>query len=1125
MTFKPEVVTNHKGETVARALADYWQGLIDGMKEAPDLAISTAYFNPGGFSLLAHQLERAGHVRLLLGAEPDVAEDLGRRRRLRTDRPPEEDAHIRLAAALREHHRLMEEDRNLLAFSREADGRILRMIEWLRSEKVEVRLLRGRFLHGKAFIVESDHNGVLAGSSNFTYAGLARNIELNLGQYQPGVVGEVMDWYEEQWERSEAFDLAALYDERFKEYDPYAVYLKMLWERYRGELGREEPEIGLELTGFQRDGVFRAMDYLERNNGVLIADGVGLGKTYLAGELIRQAVYERRQRVLLVAPAPLRDGPWEQFLREYDLKNVQCISFQELAMDPRVGGNGNRVLWYDPSEYAMIVIDESHAYRNPDTNRAATLRHLLSGSPPKKVALLTATPVNNSLWDLYHLISYFVRNDAAFLEAGIPSLRKHFAEAEAADPEDLSPDKLFDVLDAIAVRRTRRFVKRFYPGERIRRGDTEVTITFPQPCVLREGYQLDDALPDFFQRFAYALGADVEAEDSPLPSPDDFDYGAQLTLARYAPSAYRIGGDPDTFELQAAGLLRSGLLKRFESSVYAFSRTCRTMAKSHERFLEALDDGWVLTGDALAAWNRSDSDEFDPVSIANGRRDPARDYDLGRLRNAVQADLDILTGFAEEAEKVGIEDDPKLDALVEALVKIARGANKEAIAPEDERDKRKVIVFSYYADTVEWVRQRLEKACAKEPDLRAYRDRFTTVTGSSGDTEEVLFGFAPVSSQAPKGYEDSYDLLVATDVLAEGVNLQQARHIINFDLPWNPMRLVQRHGRIDRIGSPHSRVYLRCFFPSRDLDALLGLEAALQRKITQAAKSIGVEGEIVPGSKAREQVFAHTREQIDGLLREDATLFEEAEDTGALSGEEFRRELAEALSDPRWKGLVEELPWVAGSGKQTDGPGGFIFCAKVGDHPRPQYRWVPLTTGGTDIDAESMVDDTLSCLGKAVCDPETRRVLPESLADLAYDAWEAARKDIYERWLEATDPANMAPAIPKPMRDAADLLTSHRPHDIEDNRWRKLLDTIEAPYDTRTQRIVRKTLDAYEEPKQRVAAIIALVEKLGLEPPPEIATLPEIKKEDVNLVTWIALVPGKRYRASSGTEINDAHIP
>ena len=1115
VTFKPEVVTNKKGETVAKALSGYWQGLLDGLKEAPDLAISTAYFNPGGFSLLADQLERTGRVRLMLGAEPDVAEDLGRLRHLDGDHLPGEDRRIRLAVALKEHHRLMEEDRNLIAFSRKEDERILRMIGWLRSENVEVRLLKGRFLHGKAFIVETNHDGVLAGSSNFTYAGLAHNVELNLGQYQPGVVGKVMDWYEENWDASEPFDLATLYERRFAEYDPYVVYLRMLWERYRDELDREEPEIGLDLTGFQRDGLYRAVDYLHRNNGVLIADGVGLGKTYLAGELIRQGVHDRRQRVLLIAPAALRDGPWEQFLREYDLKNVQCVSFQELANDPRVGGKGNHVLWYDPDEYAMVVIDESHAYRNPDTGRAATLRKLLTGSPPKQVVLLTATPVNNSLWDLYHLLSYFIRNDAAFLHAGIPSLREHFKEANAVDPDDLSPDKLFDVLDAVAVRRTRRFVKRFYPNERIKRGGQEITITFPQPEVLRETYEMDDLLPGFFNRFAHALGADVEAEDSPLPSPEDFDYGEQLSLARYAPSAYRIGGDPDTFELQAAGLLRSGLLKRFESSAHAFSKTCRKMAASHERFLEALDKGWVLTGNALAAWDRTDSDEFDPDAIAadgraGGRRDAASNYDARRLREAVEADLALLVDFAEEAERVDNQSDPKLDELVVALEKIAKEARDEAVSSDDEREKRKVIIFSYYADTVKWIRTRLEKECQSNPALAAFRGRLTDVTGSSGGTEDVLFGFAPVSSQAPKGRaEDRYDLLVATDVLAEGVNLQQARHIINFDLPWNPMRLVQRHGRIDRIGSPHSRVYLRCFFPSEDLDALLGLEAALQRKITQAAKSIGVEGEIVPGSKASDQVFAHTKEQIEALLKEDTSLFEQAEDTGALSGEEFRRELAEALNDPHWSNAVKNLPWVAGSGKVTEGLGGFVFCARVGDHPRPQYRWIPLKGDGVAVDEGGMVEDTLTCLGKAVCAPGTERVLPENITDLAYDAWEFARRNIYERWMEAADPANTQPAIPKPMRDAADLLRRNPPRDLATDRLHRLLDTIEAPYDTRTQGMMRKTLDEHEEVGDRVRAVIALVGELGLQPPPPVDPLPDIEEDDVNLVTWMALVPGR----------------
>src|SRR5690606_27873161 len=206
-------------------------------------------------------------------------------------------------------HQRMKEDRDLTAFDPATDALIERLVAWLRSDKVEVRRLTNRFLHGKAYIVETGPDGVLAGSSNLTHAGLTSNLELNLGHYQPGVVCEVLDWFDDLWAEAEPYDLAGLYEQRFERYTPYEIYLRMLWERYHGELVREEPKSGLHLTAFQRDGLYRALDYLERHSGVMIADGVGLGKTYLAGELLRQAVQERRQRALLVAPAALRDGP------------------------------------------------------------------------------------------------------------------------------------------------------------------------------------------------------------------------------------------------------------------------------------------------------------------------------------------------------------------------------------------------------------------------------------------------------------------------------------------------------------------------------------------------------------------------------------------------------------------------------------------------------------------------------------------------------------------------------------------------------------------------------------------------------------------------------------------------
>ena len=159
------------------------------------------------------------------------------------------------------------------------------------------------------------------------------------------------------------------------------------------------------------------------------------------------------------------------------------------------------------------------------------------------------------------------------------------------------------------------------------------------------------------------------------------------------------------------------------------------------------------------------------------------------------------------------------------------------------------------------------EAIDERPELAAFRGRIAEISGSAGDKTDVLQGFAPRTSQAPDPDDDRYDLVIATDVLAEGVNLQQARHIINYDLPWNPMRLVQRHGRIDRIGSPHPEVFIRCVLPDRQLDDLLGLEERLQRKLTTAAASIGVEGEVLPGSAVGKQTFAETREEVERAAR------------------------------------------------------------------------------------------------------------------------------------------------------------------------------------------------------------------------------------------------------------------
>lgn len=1103
---KPEFSTNLDGETVADAVRGHLNWVLDTWAKPFEVAIATAYFNPGGFDLIADALERVDRVRLLLGAQPSTG---GMRVRRLTDAVPARAERMRIRDALTRHERDIEMDRDLLGFAHEVDSAARRLIEWLESGRVEVRRFEEGFLHGKAFIVTTDDEGVIAGSSNFTYSGLAKNLELNLGHYQPSVVAKVRDWFERLWEDAVPFDLAGLYEAKYEPHSPYLIYLKMLYERYGAEIEEEARDrgTGIHLTQFQVDGVWRAKRILARHNGVVVADGVGLGKSFIAGELIREAVLERRQRVLLVAPAALRDGPWRSFLEKHMLA-VQCVSYEELAEDRQLNPEGTaNNLRANVDEYAMVVIDEAHAFRNPDTRRASVLRRLLAGSPPKQVVMLSATPVNNSLWDLYYLLSYFLKNDAAFASAGIPSLRDHFAEAMALDPDDLSPDRLFDILDQVAVRRTRHFVKRYYPSDRIRVDGLEIPITFPKPIVHKVDYDLDEVLPGFFERLAHAIDCETpECGEHP-----DLEGEPVLSLARYVPSRFLrsvIAGkaDPDAGQVQLSGLLRSGLLKRFESSAHAFATTCERMAVSHDAFLDLLRTGKVATGEVIREWIRLDTDDIEGFVENLEGLEPADLYDVDGLSRAVQEDKELLLAFASEARSVTPDRDPKLRRLEEELVEILEQAEEEGVTASEQRDKRKVIIFSHYADTARWINEHLLDVTSRRPELAAYRDRVVLISGNVGDRADAIWGFAPVSSEAPAGAsDDRYDILVSTDVLAEGVNLQQARHIINVDLPWNPMRLVQRHGRIDRIGSNHDRVYIRCFFPDRQLDALLGLEERLHRKIKQAASSVGVEDEILPGSKVADITFSETREEIERLAREETDLLETGGEVGsAFSGEEYRQELRSGLSNPDLAEAIRKLPWGSGSGlARKGGTPGYVFCARVGDHPDPVFRFVDIS----DPDEPEIVGDTLAALSHAHATAETTRVLDDETYRAAYDAWEIARKDILDDWTLATDPANLQPKLPRAMKRAADLVRQYGPKTMSQNEVDDLVTRLEAPYGTRIVQMIRAALrDAESDPLNAVEEVARIAAEQGLAPSEPPKPLPVIELSDIHLVCWQAIV-------------------
>ena len=273
-------------------------------------------------------------------------------------------------------------------------------------------------------------------------------------------------------------------------HSPRLIFYRMLWELYGADVlremeGRDLSDLG--LTDFQRDGAWRAKRILDSLSGVVVADEVGLGKTYIAAEIIHEALIKNRQKVLVVCPAALRQM-WKDFLQAHNLM-TPVVSYDELTLHQESAGTVGSPL-EDLDAYAVVIVDEAHALRNASTARADAMRRLLEGESPKKLVLMTATPVNNSLSDIYTLISYFVTNDAAFADSGILSLKGYFDAAQACNPDDLSPEHLFDVMDKIAVRRTREFIKEHYAGERIVLPNGESReIRFPKPRVRTGGLQ------------------------------------------------------------------------------------------------------------------------------------------------------------------------------------------------------------------------------------------------------------------------------------------------------------------------------------------------------------------------------------------------------------------------------------------------------------------------------------------------------------------------------------------------------------------------------------------------------------------------------------------------------------
>lgn len=1155
--FPPVFATNRPAtpsspaETVANEVKRMFAGLLNGLVETPKVALATAYINPQGFELIADELEKAPKVRILLGAEPE--EPL--RRRLETREK------ITFSEVAEAHLQGLRRERDLLGFTVEADASARRLVEWLRSAesgtipRVEVRRFTKGFLHGKAFIVEHPISpAVLAGSSNLTLAGLTWNRELNLGYPSGQHTHLVTEWFDELWDESEPFDLAAEYEERWRPHPPWVVFLRMLYELYGLTSSGSTGPIHIPATGFQTDGIERALRIMGELGGVLVCDEVGLGKTFIAGEIIHRVSQRDRQHVLVVAPASLKQSTWIPFLRRFDLisARVEVVTFDQLRLGKDPAVKPERL-----DDYSLVVVDEAHNFRNAVALKAEALRDLLTGEHPKKVLLLTATPVNNSLKDLHTLVSYFVRNDAQFAPQGIPSVGKYIAEAQKQDPDTLSPEHLFDLMDKVAVRRTRRFIKREYADDLIlnNRGEL-VPIEFPTPRVKRVSYTLDAAADSLVGKVVHALKV-RDDEALVIRSGTNRDL-SRLSLARYAPSAYAIGKDIDKGEATNVGLLRSALLKRVESSTAALIATLERLLVSHKAFLDGLDQGLVLAGKALQSFASSEIDSLEEflTDHDDGSGDQvgnADDFEVGALRTDVEGDVALLQEFlrlARARKQKGA--DAKAKELLRQLTEIAKEAARPSKDGISSTDRRKIIVFSTYTDTVVDLHERLVEAIEEEPaasPLSAYKGRIAPpIFGSAGggqqaDRAAALAGFCPYTAgelreDGTPVSEDLYDLMVATDVLAEGVNLQQAGHLASFDLPWNPMRLVQRHGRIDRIGSHHKKVVIECFFPAENLDELLHLEETLQRKVAYANAAIGIGG-VLPDQVADpnvEVLYHDTQAEIMDLFHEKAVLLEQGGGNIALSGEEYRRRVSKALGDsPFVREQVLGLPYGSGSGfvSQRIRRSGYVFCIRIGEHPEPWFRfvatdpttWLPLervvarAADSADDDetvvaaTEPWIDsDLLTCLVAADpgADQNREQELPEAASTAVFAAWEVARRHAYDQWTALTDRANLQPQLEKAVRRAVDLVATHGGF-LEPTAHAELIGRLSGRWERGIVRSIREIIRREDRSDQeKVVDLQDFVAEAGLQMPEEATPLDPIRPEDIRVVCWMAVSPAKQ---------------
>lgn len=1052
----PDIIDNNSEE---RKLCNILNSLLL-PKVSADFA--TAYFNIDGFSLIKDSLTKVKGFRLLLGREPTIGEHV---------------TQSKTPTLISEALRAETED---AMGQRETPSLVKELVDFLKRDTVEVRLYSSHFLHAKAYIIkELPLLGTIAihGSSNFTGAGLTRSGELNSVHKQVSSVQGIRDWFEGFWNKSEDFKekLIELLSDFTAKYIPFDIYMKALYEYFKDKFQMEVKVDGpspIFLADFQRDGYLAAKDILETYNGVLLADSVGLGKTYLGLQLLDDYAYHLRQKTLIICPAQLRDVLWSKKLQEHRVGTPAThIHSQE-----ELGRSDFPLDQYLDSD--LILVDESHNFRNSNINRYENLSRLLTLGKPKKLILLTATPVNNSIFDLYNQVRLIARgHDDYFSSAGIRSLWGYFLQAEA------NKDHLYDLLEEITVRRSRHYIRKNYPHAII----DGKPVRFPERKLHTVHYSLEQTYVGLYQEVAdtienlnlasYSLDTyrkDIRLRQlTLLDTLKDRLLSQGLSQKRIEELTWRLGR-----QLAIVHILRTLYLKRLESSMKALRISLERQARFQEKFLEALKRGKLLDA-ASYRWifERNGTDEVAEEEAAEELIDKLpsldpKEYLVDEIGEAVKSDIQalnlILAKFPEE------KDIPKYDAKLEEL---------KRLLTKDLKGK-KVVVFSYFKDTARYIYSELNK-----PEFhKALGHNKVSIIDSEvkpAERRDRINRFAPISNKVEHiaGTEKEIDLLISTDVLSEGQNLQDADTVINYDLHWNPVRMIQRAGRIDRIGSEWDMVYVYNFFPEDRLESLLNLVHRLYEKLEAIKRSVGLDA-----STLGETVDPKDFNAIRRIQAEDVGVFDELEEASELTvGEFVKQELLDFL-----KRIGEErlkrIPYGVGSGMKRDGQQGLFVYLKGGD--RHFWTYYDIATG-------KITERRLDIIRLIQCS----EAMPRSEPDFdVYEIIDKVKDHIVNRFKQL----QVSPlSFKAPQNHIINLLKTIRDqYEVE-----SLLSYYSTPLPNTLLRPLRKIWDTYRQSGN----ITELLHRLGAfaeaNPiaPPAVASVEGVQKEDLRLVCWLAL--------------------